>query len=56
MRTQAPRSITLIVGIVLWLAGALELLAHVELPYNLGKWALLAAGGLLILGCMVRGL
>ena len=56
MRTQAPRGITLVVAFVLWLVGALELLAKVELPYHAGQWALLACGALLLLGCLLRGL
>jgi hypothetical protein len=56
MRTQAPRGVTLAIAFVLWLVGALELLAKVELPYNLGRWALLACGALLLLGCLLRGL
>ncbi|HYH80788.1 MAG TPA: hypothetical protein VEX86_13395 [Longimicrobium sp.] len=56
MRTQAPRGITLVIALVLWLVGALEMLAGVELPYNLAQWALLTAGALLLLGCLLRGL
>jgi hypothetical protein len=56
MRTQAPRGVTLAIAFVLWLIGALELLAKVDLPYNLGQWALLACGALLLLGCLLRGL
>jgi hypothetical protein len=56
MRTQAPRGITLVIAFVLWLVGALELLAKVELPYHVGQWALLACGALLLLGCLLRGL
>ena len=56
MRTQAPRGITLAIAFVLWLIGALELVAKVDLPYHAGQWALLAAGALLLLGCLLRGL
>lgn len=56
IRTQAPRGVTLLVALVLWLAGAAEMLAGVELPYDLGQWALLVAGALLLLGCLIRGL
>jgi len=56
MRTQAPRGITLVIAFVLWLVGALELLAGVDFPYHIGQYALLAAGALLLLGCLLRGL
>jgi hypothetical protein len=56
IRTQAPRGITLAVSVVLWLVGAAEMLLEVELPYDLGQWALLVAGALLIVACLVRGL
>jgi uncharacterized membrane protein HdeD (DUF308 family) len=56
MRTQAPRGITLLIGFLLWLVGALEMLARVELPYHVGQWCLLASGALLLLGCLLRGL
>lgn len=56
IRTQPPRGITLALSVLLWLAGALEMLAGVELPYDAGQWALLVGGALLILGCLIRGL
>ena len=56
MRTQAPRGITLAIAFVLWLIGALELLAKVDFPYHIGQYALLACGALLLLGCLLRGL
>ncbi|HEU0013173.1 MAG TPA: hypothetical protein VFQ45_05790 [Longimicrobium sp.] len=56
IRPQSPRGTTLAVAIVLWLAGALEMLAGIELPYELGRWALLLSGALLICGCLIRGL
>jgi hypothetical protein len=56
MRTQAPRGITLLIGFVLWMVGALEMLAGVEVPNGLGRWALLASGALLLLGCLMKGL
>ena len=56
IRTQAPRGITLTVSVVLWLVGVAEMLLEVELPYDLGQWALLVAGALLIVACLVRGL
>jgi hypothetical protein len=56
MRTQAPRGITLVIAFVLWLIGALELIAGVAFPNHIGQWALLAAGALLLLGCLLKGL
>lgn len=56
LRTQPPRGITLFVALILWLAGAAEMLAGVELPYGMGKWALLLCGALLLIACLVRGL
>jgi hypothetical protein len=56
IRTQPPRGLTLVVAVVLWLIGAAEMLAGVEIPYDAGQWALLLAGALLIVGCLVRGL
>ncbi|HEX8244782.1 MAG TPA: hypothetical protein VF541_14845 [Longimicrobium sp.] len=56
IRPQSPRGITLGIAIVLWLVGALEMLAGIQLPWELGRWALLLAGALLILGCMLKGL
>lgn len=56
MRTQAPRGITLAVALVLWLAGAAEMLAGVEVPFGIGRWCLLLAGALLFLGCLIKGL
>jgi hypothetical protein len=56
IRPQSPRGATLAVAIVLWLVGALEMLAGVELPYDVGRIALLLCGALLILGCLLKGL
>lgn len=56
VRPQSPRGITLSVSILLWLVGAAEMLLQFELPWDLGQWALLLGGALLILGCLVRGL
>jgi hypothetical protein len=56
IRPQSPRGTTLGFAFVLWLVGALEMLAGIELPWQLGRWALLLAGALLILGCMLKGL
>lgn len=56
IRPQSPRGATLAASLLLWLVGALEMLAGVELPYDAGQWALLLSGALLILGCLIRGL
>lgn len=56
IRPQSPRGTTLGIAVLLWIAGAAEMLAGVELPYDAGQWALLLGLGLLILGCLIRGL
>ena len=56
IRPQPPRGITLAVSVLLWMVGGLEMVAGVELPWDLGRWALLLAGALLILGCLISGL
>jgi hypothetical protein len=56
IRPQSPRGATLLVSTLLWLVGALEMVAEVEIPYDAGQWSLLLGGALLILGCLVRGL
>jgi hypothetical protein len=55
-RTQAPKQGTLVLSVVLWLVGLLAGHGHLHLPYNLGFWALVAAGLLLILGSLFDGL
>ena len=55
-RTQAPKQGTLLISIVLWLVGLLAGLGTVHLPNNLGFWALVVAGLLLILGSLMDGL
>ena len=55
-KTQAPKQATLGISIVLWLIGLLNGLSVIHLPNNLGFWALVAAGALLILGCLIDGL
>ena len=56
IRTQPPRGVTLAVAAVLWLVGAAEMFLRVDFPFDLGRWALLLAGALLIVACLVRGL
>ncbi len=55
-RTQAPKQATLGISVVLWLIGLLNGLRVFTLPNNLGFWALVVAGALLILGCLIDGL
>jgi hypothetical protein len=55
-RTQAPKEITVIISGVLWLIGLLAGLGAIALPQNLGFWALIIAGLLLILGSLFDGL
>lgn len=55
-RTQAPKSITLLIAIILWAIGLLAGLGVFALPNNLGFWALVVAGLLVILGSLVDGL
>jgi hypothetical protein len=54
--TQAPKQATLGISIVLWLVGLLNGLGTIHLPNQLGFWALVAAGFLLILGSLIDGL
>lgn len=56
IRPQSPRGITLGIAVLLWLVGALEMLAGVDLPWDVGRIALLVGGALLILGCLLKGL
>jgi predicted membrane channel-forming protein YqfA (hemolysin III family) len=55
-RPQAPKKVTLVISVVLWLIGLLAGLRILNLPNNLGFWALVVAGLLLILGCLLDGL
>jgi hypothetical protein len=55
-RTQAPKQATLGISVVLWLIGLLNGLGTFALPNRLGFWSLVAAGLLLILGCLLDGL
>jgi phosphatidylglycerophosphate synthase len=56
LRTQAPKQVTLIISVVLWLVGLLAGLGVIHVPNNLGFWSLVAAGALLILGSLLDGL
>ena len=59
-RTQAPKSATLVISLILWLIGLLAGLGVIHLPsslpHNLGFWALVIAGLLLMLGSVLVGL
>lgn len=58
-RTQAPKQVTLIISLILWLIGLLAGLGIVHLPSNmstLGFWSLVIAGLLLMLGSVLDGL
>ena len=54
-KTQAPKEGTLILSLILWLTGLLGGLGIISLPNNLGFWALVLAGLLLILGSLLDG-
>lgn len=57
---QAPKKVTLIIAVILWLVGTLGGLHIIHIPSSFpptaGFWCLVIAGLLLILGSMVDGL
>ena len=55
-RTQAPKQITLIVAVILWLIGLLGGLNVASVPSQYVFWSLVIAGALLILGSLLDGL
>jgi len=56
-RTNPPREGTLLIAAVLWLIGFADLvLGVIALPNNLGLWALVIAGLLMILASIIYGL
>jgi hypothetical protein len=55
-KTQAPKEATVLISLILWLIGLLADLGVFHLPNNLGFWALVVAGLLLILGSLLDGL
>jgi hypothetical protein len=59
-RTQAPKQVTLIIALILWLIGLLAGLSIIHIPGSLpsatGFWCLVVAGLLLILGSLLDGL
>ena len=52
---QAPKQLTLIIAIILWVIGLLAGLGVFTLPNNLGFWSLVVSGLLLILGSLFDG-
>ncbi len=57
LKTQPPKSVTLIIAVILWIIGVLSTLFDViTLPNNLGLWALALAGLLLIIGSLVNNI
>jgi len=58
-RPQAPKKVTLIIAVILWVIGLLLGLHVVHLPSNgpeIQFWSLVIAGLLLILGCLLDGI
>ena len=57
LATQAPREITWVIALILWVIGAAHLVLHViSMPDLYAIWALVIAGLLLLLGTMIKGL
>lgn len=54
--TQAPKEATFVISLILWLLGLLAGLGVINLPNNLGFWALVIAGALLLLGSKLDGI
>jgi hypothetical protein len=55
-RTQAPRSVTLVIAIILWLIGTGAVYGIIRVPSPWGVTSLVIAGLLLILGSLIDGL
>jgi hypothetical protein len=56
-RTQAPRTVTVVISGVLWLIGTLDVLGFAQIvPSPWGVYSLIAAGLLLLLGSLIDGL
>ncbi len=54
MKTNAPKVVTLVIAIILWLFGAIGVFTSVSIPY---ADVLLALGGLIaIAGGLIKGL
>jgi hypothetical protein len=56
LQTQAPKQVTLILSVVLWLIGLLAGLGVIHVDNKIGFWCLVVAGALLILGSLLDGL
>lgn len=57
IRTNPPTEAALLISAILWLLGFADLvLGIVNLPNNLGLWALVLAGFIMILASVVWGL
>ena len=54
--TQAPKQVTLLIAVILWLIGLLGGLGVAAVPSQYVFWSLVIAGGLLILGSLLDGL
>ena len=55
-RTQAPKEVTVLISLILWLIGLLTVVGVIHPPNDLGIWSLVVAGGLLLLGSVLDGL
>jgi len=55
-RTQAPKQVTLIIALVLWLIGLLAGLGVIHTTSSVEFWSLVIAGLLLMLGSLFDGL
>jgi ABC-type multidrug transport system permease subunit len=59
-KTQAPKKVTFVISLILWLLGLLiglgVMATPAGLPHNFGFWALVVSGLLLLLGSMFDGL
>lgn len=55
-RTQAPKEVTLLIALILWVIGLLAGLGIIHPPSGWGFWSLVLAGLLLILGSLFDGL
>ena len=55
-KTQAPKQVTLIISLVLWLVGLLAGLGVIHVSHSVEFWSLVVAGLLLILGSLLDGL
>lgn len=56
IRTQAPKSATLVIAGILWLVGTADVFGIARVPSPWDVYCLVAAGLLLILGSLIDGL